>query len=51
MSRTTQKSGVNKCGKITRKFGTYTNSVSDFCDVAKGTDIFRRASKIAKSEY
>jgi len=34
MSRTTQESGVNKCGKITRKFETYTNYVSDFCDVA-----------------
>jgi len=34
MSRTTQESGVKMCEKITRTFGTYTNSVSDFWDVA-----------------
>jgi len=35
ISRTTQESSVKKRGKITRKFGTYANSISDFCNVLK----------------
>jgi hypothetical protein len=34
MSRTKQTSGVDKCGKYIPKFGTHTNSESEFCDFA-----------------